>query len=63
MTSSVYLGTNRSGSVLWEALSRGASRSSLIELLVSTFRIDYDRAAKAVDTFVDACRQRNFLAD
>lgn len=58
---SVYLGTNASGGVLWRALAEGATRSQLGDALIENFDVDEPTAVEAVDSFVDACTQRDLL--
>jgi hypothetical protein len=61
LDSSTYLGVNAAGTLLWRAMTRGATRSDLVEQLVSTFGIEGDRAAADVDAFIDDCRRRGLL--
>ena len=56
-----YLGTNRSGTVLWRAMTTGATRGQLAEALVDAYGIDLTRAERAVGSFVAACRSRGLL--
>ncbi|HEY2272480.1 MAG TPA: PqqD family protein [Jatrophihabitantaceae bacterium] len=57
-----YLQLNRSGALLWERLSVGASVDELGEALVQRFGIDLDRARHDVNEFVSALRERGFLS-
>lgn len=59
--SSLYLGMNDAGSVLWPVMVRGTDRRELIDLLVSTYDVDDPRAASDVDAFVEACRSHRLL--
>lgn len=59
--SSEYLGTNESGTILWEALARGTTHTELVELLVAAYRVSVEQADADVRTFVDACRDQGFL--
>jgi hypothetical protein len=59
--SSLYLGINDAGSILWPAMVRGAARQELVDLLVSTYGVDADQAGTDVDSFVEACRSRHLL--
>jgi hypothetical protein len=61
LDSSKYLGLNRSGTLLWPAIVKGSTRTELVQKLVREFEIDSDLAARDVDVFVGACRERNLL--
>ena len=61
-SSSEYLSTNPTGTLMWTALAEGASRAELTALLVSRFGIDADRAAADVDAFVALLASRGLLA-
>lgn len=50
----VYLATNHSGAQLWKALSAGATRTELVDMLVQSFHIDSDRATKDVEAYLEA---------
>lgn len=56
-----YVGVNRSGRLLWEALASGASRQELVELLISSFDVDRARAAADVDEFIGALRAQDLI--
>ena len=58
-----YLGINRSGALLWEALARGTTRGELIERLQEKFGLDADAATQDVERFLDALRERRLLED
>lgn len=60
--SSEYLTTNGSGAVVWKALSDGATRAELVELLVSVFGVEPDRAGADVDAFVAVLASNGLLA-
>ena len=51
---SEYFGINRTGSVLWQAVARGTTRSELIGLLVERYGLDEEAAGAHVDEFVSA---------
>ncbi len=59
----LYLGTNSSGSVLWEALAEGATRTQLAELLIARFDIEPERAASDVSVFIDELSQAELLEE
>lgn len=61
LESSLYLGINDTGSVLWPVMVRGTDRGELVDLLVSTDGVEESRAATDVDAFVEACRSRRLL--
>lgn len=59
----LYLGTNSSGSVLWEALAEGATRTQLVDLLVTRFSIEQDRAAGDVEAFLEQLASAQLLEE
>ncbi|MGH8883784.1 MAG: PqqD family protein [Egibacteraceae bacterium] len=61
LQSSRYLGLNRTGTVLWPTMVEGTTTMDLIDLLVSRFAIDRDRAESDVAAFVGSCRARGLL--
>ena len=61
LDSSKYLGLNRAGTVLWSAIVQGSSREQLIAGLAAEFDLDIAHAARDVDAFIAACRERNLL--
>ena len=60
---SSYLATNPSGTLLWNALSEGATRSRLAKLLVETYGIDEERATADVDAYLSMLDENELLAD
>ncbi len=56
-----YLGVNRSGTVLWAALSSGTTRESMIDTLMAQYDITAKQAGADVDAFVASCRDRGLL--
>ncbi len=58
---STYLGVNESGSVLWSALTEGATRAELVARLRATYPLSAERAGADVDAFLDSCRDRGVL--
>ncbi|MEO8692733.1 MAG: PqqD family protein [Acidimicrobiales bacterium] len=61
LESSKYLGLNRAGTVLWAAIVRGSDKTQLAERLVSEFELEPEQAARDVEAFISACRERNLL--
>ena len=61
LESSKYLGLNRAGTVLWPAIVHGSSKDELTQRLAAEFELDPDQAARDVDAFIAACRERNLL--
>jgi hypothetical protein len=61
LTSATYFAITPSAVRLWLALSRGATRTALIEDLVTTYEIDEPRATEDVDTFISSCRANHLL--
>lgn len=58
-----YLGTNPAGSLLWKALSEGATRAELAAALQDTYGIDKERATADVDAFLAALAENELLAE
>jgi hypothetical protein len=61
LESSLYLGINAAGTVLWPAMVEGATADDLTDRLASAFSIDRSRAAADVETFLALCREHNLL--
>lgn len=59
--SSMYLGLNRTGTVLWPLMVEGTTKADLVEQLMSAFDIEASRAEADVDAFVEVCQARNLL--
>jgi hypothetical protein len=57
----IYLATNGSGARLWRALSQGATRSDLVDVLIEAFRIDPQRATADVEAFLAALVEHDLL--
>ncbi len=49
---SVYLAANGTGALVWDTLSRGATRGALVELIVDRYGIAEAAAAIDVDDFL-----------
>ena len=58
-----YLGVNRTGAVIWLALSSGATHQELVSLVMKRFRVDQDRATQDVEAFVDDLFARGLLEE
>jgi Coenzyme PQQ synthesis protein D (PqqD) len=58
---STYLSANAAGSMLWDALSREATRDTLADGLVERFGIERKRALEDVDRFLDELRSEGLL--
>ncbi|MGH2716767.1 MAG: PqqD family protein [Thermoleophilaceae bacterium] len=58
---SAYLGTNRTGTVLWQALAEGSSEPELAELLVNEYGVDADAARADVGRFVTQLTEQGLL--
>lgn len=63
MVSSTYLAANPTGSRLWESLSTGATRESLVDDLVTAYGIDPARAEEDVDSFLAELRRRGLIEE
>jgi hypothetical protein len=61
MRQSVYLSVNRAGTVLWPALSEGATQEQLVARLVEACEVDHDVAARDVACFLEALRDHGLL--
>ncbi len=61
VNSATYLSVNASGAVLWEAVTKGATRDELVERLQDHFGIDAQVAAADVDAFVAGLAERGLL--
>jgi hypothetical protein len=58
---SQYLGLNGSGALLWQRLAEGSTRSSLVELLLSSFPIERKQAEADVDAFLASLEENRLL--
>ncbi len=58
---STYLATNAAGTLLWRALSDGATREELVARLVAEYGIGDARAGADTDSFLDVLRDRDLL--
>ena len=56
-----YLAVNRTGQVLWAALTDGATRDQLIDRLTGAFEVERSRAAADVDAFTGDLESRGLL--
>jgi Coenzyme PQQ synthesis protein D (PqqD) len=57
-----YLAANRSGTLLWRMLARGATSNELAAALVDAYGIDPAAAAADADRFVEQVREAGLLA-
>jgi hypothetical protein len=57
----VYLGANESGSVLWEALSEGATREQLVQALLDAYGVERATAEHDADAFIAEVREQGLL--
>jgi hypothetical protein len=63
LRSSMYLGVNRTGALLWPTLAEGATREVLLERLTNAHEIDAATAARDLEEFLEALRRRDLLED
>jgi hypothetical protein len=56
-----YLGVNRSGSILWQALAKGATHEELTQLLVSEFGLPDADAEHDVAEFLSTLQAQGVL--
>jgi hypothetical protein len=59
---SLYLATNRAGTLLWRRIAEGASRDQLVDEVVAEFGVDGEQAAADVDRFITDLRANGLLA-
>jgi hypothetical protein len=59
--SDTYLGVNRSGARLWQALAAGATRDQLADELVDAFGIAREQALADADSFVGLLAEHELL--
>lgn len=57
----LYLGTNSSGRLLWEMVSRGATEADLVDALVREYSLERDAAERDVAAFVAELRENDLL--
>lgn len=60
---SLYLATNRAGTLIWRKLAEGTSREALVDELVTTFSIEPQQAGSDVDAFVAELRSKGLLEE
>lgn len=58
-----YLRLNRSGSVLWQALTTPRTTADLVDVLVRTYDLDDQRARADVAAFLSALSERGLLQE
>jgi hypothetical protein len=56
-----YIAANRAGATMWRKLADGATREELVAALVARFEVDEMTAARDVDRFLAALRERKLL--
>jgi len=60
--SSTFFNLNRTGAMLWSALSEGRTREQLTDELVAKFKIDSQTARRDVDAYIDTLAKHGLLA-
>jgi hypothetical protein len=58
---SLYMATNQSGTLLWEALGRGATHHELVQALVEEYSLDPAAAERDVAAFTAELRGNGLL--
>lgn len=58
---STYVSANDSGTVLWQALTEGATRDELVTLLADRFDLEADQAGEDVDAFLAQLQAQGLL--
>lgn len=61
LQSSLYLGVNEAGSVLWPAMVEGTTADQLAGALQARFQLTDEQARADVAAFVAACRDQGLL--
>jgi hypothetical protein len=56
-----YIGVNATGTLIWQGLAAGTTRSELIAQLQRKFGISEAQAGGDVDSFIADCTHRNLL--
>ena len=54
---------NGSGTFLWEKLAEGASKSELLDAMLSEYNIDSETAKKDIDEFISKLEKANLVDD
>lgn len=52
---------NETGAFLFEILQRGADKQELVDSLLREYDVDYERASKDVDAFIDKVKTEGIL--
>lgn len=60
---SVYLGANASGALLWQRLENGATTEEMVEELASRYNLDAATAAADVERFMAELEAAGLLED
>jgi hypothetical protein len=63
LNTSTYLAVNRTGSAVWPALERGATRDELVELITARFDVTPSDARTDLDAFLSDLRSRGVVAE
>jgi len=58
---SEYFTVNASGGILWEALTRGTTRSELVRCLIDAYGVSPETAGRDTDSFLAELERRGFL--
>ena len=61
LSTSEYLGVNRTGTVLWPSIVVGTTRTELVDHLIAEFGVDRREGEADVDAFLRACEAHNLL--
>ena len=52
---------NETGELMWEKLTKGATREELIDTVLETYEIDEETAAKDVDRFIETLKKPGII--
>jgi hypothetical protein len=61
VASSEYFATNRAGTLLWERLRTGATRTELVQAMCDRYSIDSQQARREVNDFVSQLTSSGLL--
>lgn len=56
-----YITLNGSGKLLWEALSKGATKDELVSLMLATYDVERDIASADVDKFINKLLEADII--
>jgi hypothetical protein len=60
-STSTFFNANKSGTMLWSVLADGATRTELVDALVTAYGITPEAARRDVDAFLDSLARHGLL--